>query len=158
MITASSSAIDAFFKNNDFSSPGTILSLLLVVLVGIFIFLFNAMAMRRKQIDIKIHFISVILNRRRQIAAELDNDTPSPENNSMTARLECDTRAATQIDALPADTLSQPLLNEYRKLGEALQQALPECRAELEHYNHLVEKSDTRWFTKLCRFTPRERF
>ena len=50
------------------------------------------------------------------------------------------------------------LLEEYRKLGAALDQALPECRAELEHYNHLVEKPDSRWFTKLCRFKPRERF
>ena len=50
------------------------------------------------------------------------------------------------------------LLEEYRKLGTALAQALPECRAELEHYNHLVEKPDSRWFTRLCRFKPRERF
>ena len=158
MITASSSAFDAFFKNNDFSSPGTILSLLLVVLVGIFIFLFNAMAMRRKQLDIKIHFLSAILNRRRQIAAELDDNSPVPGNDSMAARLDCDARAAARIDALPADTLSPALLEEYRKLGTALAQALPECRAELEHYNHLVEKPDSRWFTRLCRFKPRERF
>ena len=158
MTIASSSALDAFFKNNDFSSPGTTLSLILVVLVGIFIFLFNAMAMRRKQLDIKIHFLSVILNRRRQIAAELDEHSPVPETSSMAARLACDAIAADRIAALPHDSLSPALIDEYRKLGEALAQALPECRAELEHYNHLVEKKDSRWFTRLCRFKPRERF
>ena len=91
-------------------------------------------------------------------AAELDEHSPVPETSSMAARLACDAIAADRIAALPHDSLSPALIDEYRKLGEALAQALPECRAELEHYNHLVEKKDSRWFTRLCRFKPRERF
>ncbi|MBS1372025.1 MAG: hypothetical protein HPZ91_18930 [Lentisphaeria bacterium] len=158
MVTASSTAFDAFLKNNDFSSPATILSLFLVVLIGIFIFLFNAMAMRRKQLDRQIHYIAAILARRRQIAEKLLDADISLKSSSMSAQVTCDEAVAPQIAMLDPDVVDTALRDEYRKLGEALTNALPGCRAELEHYNRLVEKPDTRWFTRLCRFKPREQF
>ncbi|MDR0933038.1 MAG: hypothetical protein LBM70_08490 [Victivallales bacterium] len=136
----------------------TILSLFILVLVGVFIFLFNSMAMRRRQLDHKIHAVTAVLFRRREIASEILHFEPATDNIPLSDKISNDQSAALQIAELAHGSVDEALESEYRNLGDILAQILPECRAELARYNALVEKPETRYFTRLCRFKPRERF